>query len=363
MSFGSAISITIERVVAPVEGMHRAIAGRWFSAIGRVGKPVQLTHDVISRTVYESIRFAGAITGTGLDMALDVRPNTSDRAQAFTNGLWGDNLGRYEGRLGISMSPRGRDGAPIPLGPGIGSSFPTASKHLVFLVHGFMDTERCWYGSNTSPGLLGTLESHPSFTPLAVRYNTGRPVSTNGALLADLIESVCRDWPVAVQSIALVGHSAGGLVIRSACVSARERNHSWISRATDLITLGSPHLGTPLEKLTEVAAHGLTIAKETRPLADFLNTRSRGIKDLRFGTAADSVPADIDQHFVAGVVTADAGHPVGALVGDLVVGVASASGGEQLNPTNIMVIGGVRHNNLVDDEAVIEQMMHWLEPD
>jgi len=363
MSFGSAISITIERVVAPVEGMHRAISGRWFTAIGRVGKPVQLTHDAISRTVYESIRFAGAVAGTGLDLVLDVPPKTTDRAQAFTNGLWGDKLGRHEGRLGISMSLRDRDGAPLVMDPGISSSFPAASEHLVVLVHGFMDTERCWYESNTSPGLLGTLESHSSLTPMAVRYNTGRSISANGALLADLIESVCRDWRVPVQSIALVGHSAGGLVIRSACATAQERNQQWISTATQLITLGSPHLGTPLEKLTEVAAQGLTIARETRPLAEFLNTRSRGIKDMRFGTATDSVPPHTDQHFVAGVVTANASHPVGVLMGDLVVGVTSASGGSQLDPTNLMVIGGVRHNDLVDNEAVVEQVMDWLEPD
>ena len=343
--------------------MHRTIAKRWFSAIGRVGKPVQLTHDAVSTIVYEAIRFAGAVAGTGLDIALDVRPGTTDRAQAFTNGLWGDKLGRHEGRLGISMGLRGRDGAPMVLGSDNSKELLGAGEDLVFLVHGFMDTERCWYGGDTNPGLFGTLEAHPSLTPLAIRYNTGRPISVNGALLSDLIESVLRDWPVPVRSVALVGHSAGGLVIRSACATAHERNHHWISSATNLITLGSPHLGTPLEKLTEVAAQGLTIASETRPLAEFLNTRSGGIKDLRFGTAADAGPVDIDQHFVAGVVTADAAHPVGVLVGDLVVGVKSASGANQLAPTNVMVIGGVRHNDLVDDEAVVEQVMHWLEPD
>lgn len=364
MSFGSAVSITVERIVEPVEGMHRAIAGRWFSAIGRVGKPVQVAHDAISRTVYESIRFAGAVAGTGLDVALDVRPKTTDRAQAFTNGLWGDALGRHEGRLGISMNLRGRDGAPLELGPELTSAVPTASEHLVFLVHGFMDTERCWYGRDTRRGLLDTLDSHPALTPLAVRYNTGRSVAANGVLLADLIENVYINWPVPVRSISLVGHSAGGLVIRSACAAAQEGDRHWIGRATDLITLGSPHLGTPLEKLTEVAAQGLTIAKETRPLADFLSTRSRGITDLRFGTAAaESVPSHIDQHFVAGVVTADAAHPVGALVGDLVVRVKSASGGSQLDPTNVMVMGGVRHNDLVDDEAVVDHVVDWLEPE
>lgn len=362
MSFGSAVAITVERVIEPIEGMHRAISGRWFSALGSVGKPVQLAHDTVSRTVYESIRFAGAVAGNGLDAALAVRPETTTRAQALTNGLWGDKLGRHEARLGISMSLRDRAGAPLDLDSEIGTTFPTASGHLILLVHGSMDTERRWYSKQTSPGLLDALDTHPSLTPLAVRYNTGRPVSANGALLADLIEAVHADWPVPVETIALVGHSAGGLVIRSACAAAQQEGHKWIEKVTDVVALGSPHLGTPLEKLTEVVTQGLAIARETRPLADFLSTRSRGITDLRFGTAADTVPAGVEQHFVAGVITADTSHPVGVLMGDLVVGVNSASGGQHLEPTNVMVVGGVRHNDLVNEATVVNQVMGWLDP-
>jgi pimeloyl-ACP methyl ester carboxylesterase len=362
MSFGSAVAITVERLVEPVEGMHRAISGRWFSAMGRVGKPVQLAHDTVSRIIYESIRFAGAVAGTGLDIAMDVRPKTTSRAQAFTNGLWGDKLGRHEARLGIPMGLRDRNGAPLELGPEINRAFPAASEHLVLLAHGFMDTEQFWHVRKTSPSLLETLEGHPSLTPLTVRYNTGRPISANGALLADLVEAVHANWPVPVQSIALVGHSAGGLVIRSACAAAQENGQEWIAKTTNVVTLGSPHLGTPLERLAELATQGLNVAKETRPLAEFLNTRSRGITDLRFGTTGDVVPADVDQHFVAGIVTADPSHPAGVLMGDLVVGVNSASGGQELDPANVMVVGGVRHNDLVDDSAVVGQVMDWLEP-
>ncbi|MEA2002418.1 MAG: hypothetical protein U9N84_11130 [Actinomycetota bacterium] len=43
--------------------MHRAINGRWFSALGRAGTPVQTAHD----TVYGTIRLAGSAVDVGLD--------------------------------------------------------------------------------------------------------------------------------------------------------------------------------------------------------------------------------------------------------------------------------------------------------
>jgi triacylglycerol esterase/lipase EstA (alpha/beta hydrolase family) len=367
MSFGHAVALAVERIVDPVEGMHRAISGRWFSALGDAGKPAKRAHDTVTHGIYQAVRLGGTALGVGIDYGATVRQSTFDRTQALVNGLWGDTLGRYEERLGIPMSLRDRDGAMLTVGPPLDTS--SVTSHLVVLVHGFIDTEHCWTGSQTDPGLLDALESHPSLTPLQVRYNTGQPVSVSGAELADLIETVSADWPAPVESIALVGHSMGGLVIRSACAAATENGHDWITVVTDVVALGAPHLGTPLEKLTELAARGLVVAKETRPLARFLDSRSRGIKDLRHGTilAGDwshldpvALPTEIDHHFVAGVVTAEPTHPAGIVMGDLVVRTKSATGADHLDPTNVMVVGGVRHTDLVRDPAVINRVMGWL---
>lgn len=381
MSFGSTVPFVVERIVEPVEGMHRAISGRWFAVLGDVAKPVQLVHDTISGTVYSSIRLAGTAVGVGLDKTMTLRPERADAVQAFTNGLWGDRLGRRADRLGISMGVRDRKGEPVPLGRGIANAYPGATKHVVVLVHGLVNTEAVWRGTATEPGLLELLENDRSLTPISVRYNSGRKVSTNGEQLASLIADIHRDWPVPVESIALVGHSMGGLVIRSACATAQTRGDRWIDGVTDVVTLGSPHLGAPLEKLTNAVAWGLSVAKETQPLANFLNSRSRGIKDLRFGAtreadwggihpdalmvngfAADALPTTINHHFVAGVVTSDEAHPVGVVMGDLMVRAKSATGGRRLEPTNTMVIGRVRHANLLRNEEVIDQVMGWLTP-
>lgn len=372
MSLGSAISLAVERIVDPVEGMHRSISERWFSAVGPVGQPVQATHDTISRTVYKSIRFAGALAGTGIDIAASTSPATRDRARALANGFWGDQLGRYEKRLGISMSLRNRAGSRLDPGPALGAALPDATGRLVILAHGFVDTERCWQPRGSQAGLLEAIEAEPGLTPLAIRYNTGGKVADNGSLLAELLGQVHADWPVPVTSIALVGHSMGGLVVRAACSAAQESGHRWVADVTDIVTLGSPHLGSPLEKLAELAARGLDIAAETRPLAEFLDTRSRGIKDLRFGTTTDhdpaiaarpTLPVDFDHHFVAGVITSNPWNPAGVLVGDLVVRPQSATGGRHLEPTNVMVFGGVSHNDLLHDKEVIAKVLDWLQPD
>ena len=57
-------------------------------------------------------------------------------------------------------------------------------------------------------------------TSVFVRYNTGRHISVNGRELSELLDALVRAWPREVEQIALVGHSMGGLVARSACFSA-----------------------------------------------------------------------------------------------------------------------------------------------
>jgi pimeloyl-ACP methyl ester carboxylesterase len=280
------------------------------------------------------------------------------------------------------MGIRDRDGEPVPIDLATSAAFPGATGRLVVLVHGLVETERCWRGNPTEPGLAETLEADSDLTPVSIRYNTGLRISTNGSHLATLLEEIYSSWPVAVESFALVGHSMGGLVVRSACVAARESGHRWIDTVTDVVTLGSPHAGAPLERGVNAAAWGLSMAAETRPLADFLNARSAGIKDLRYGAIAETdwrdidpdelltdtvddhpLPPAIDHHFVAGVITADPTHPVGVAVGDLIVPAASGTGKQRFEPANAVVIGGMRHRDLLREPAVIDHVMAWLAPE
>ena len=359
MSLGSAITLVVERVVDPVEGMHRAIAARWFSATGPAAKPIQTAHDTTSGIVYESIRLAGTAVGLGLDAALSLRPTTEDRIQAITAGLWGDRLGRHANRLNIEMSLRDRDGEVLD----VGSDSPKAATgHLVVLVHGLVNTERSWHGTESNSGLLDVLDNHPDLTPLTLRYNTGLPIDENGRMLSALMEETRHHWPEKVQSISFVGHSMGGLVVSAACSAAVADDHRWVNDVTHVVTLGSPYLGAPLERLTRTVAQGLGVTRETRPLSEFLNRRSRGIKDLQsdanLGRA--EMPSSIQSHLVAGVFTSDPGHPVGAALGDLMVRARSAVAGRSLESDDVVVFGGVKHSELTHNPDVVDYVVGRL---
>lgn len=355
--------------------MHRAISHRWFSQIGPIAKPAQLAHDATASLVYGSIRFAATSVGAVLDATVTLEQRTTETIQAWATGLWGDQLGHHEGRLGLTMGLRDRDGAPVTPG----SDLPSATSHLVVLVHGLMATERCWSGDGSNPGILHALADHDALTPVTVRYNSGLRIPDNGAQLSVLIEQLVASWPVKVESIALVGHSMGGLVIRSACESAPESGHSWIGNLKQVVTLSSPHRGAPLEKIVNATSWALSLTSETRPLADLLNRRSSGIKDLRFGAIGEDdwgeigsdallhdaisehpLPAGISHHFVAGVVTSNPRHPIGILMGDLMVRTGSSTGRGRLDPTTVVVLGGMRHVDMLHQPSVVDQVMVWL---
>ncbi len=122
------------------------------------------------------------------------------------------------------------------------------------------------------------------------------------------------------------------------------------------------------------ASLGLGIAPQTRPLADFLNARSQGVKDLRHGailhTEHDALemaavleedPATVvDWHFVAGVITTDPTHPFGAIVGDLIVRPASSTEPRHVEPANVHVVGGVHHLDLLHEAPVVDTIVEWL---
>lgn len=379
MSLGEAVAIAVDRIAAPVEGMHRVISGRWFSLLRPIAAPVEVVHDAVRTKVYGSIRGGGALVGLGLDQWIDPASRTADVAQAITSGLWGDTLGPRRASA-PAMSIRDCDGVAVTPGPGLAAAFPAATNRLVLLVHGLVDTEHCWAGTDTHAGLATVLHDHPELTPIAIRYNTGLHISDNGQALADVLAALHDEWPIGIESIALVGHSMGGLVIRSACETALADGHPWIDKVDDVVTIASPHRGAWLEKAANVAAWGLGVAPQTRPLAAFLNGRSAGIKDLRFGAIARSdwqdidpdavlvntvgirpLPAGIRHHFVGSVLTSNPRHPLGVVMGDFMIRTASSTA-RDLEPTSMVVHTGTHHFNTPHDPVVVDQVMAWLDP-
>ena len=138
------------------------------------------------------------------------------------NGALGDYLKRTGNGLAIPMELI-HEGRSLPADrAAITAAHPAATPRLVVLVHGLMSTETFWrmpdgeaYGSLLARDL--------GYTPFYVRYNSGLHVSENGEALDALLEQLVRRYPVPVEELVLIGHSMGGLVIRSATHVASER--------------------------------------------------------------------------------------------------------------------------------------------
>jgi len=309
-----------------------------------------------------------------------------EQAIGALNGAIGDYLQRTGNGLATSMGFV-HDGRALALEPAaIAAAYPEAGPRLVVLVHGLMSTEIVWrmadgqdYGSLLARDL--------GLTPLYLRYNSGLHVSENGEALDALLEALVRAYPVPVEEVILVCHSMGGLVARSAAHAASERERSWLPLVRRAFYLGTPHLGAPLERFGNVLAWALSSLGNpyTRLIADLVNLRSSGVKDLRYGSLRreDWEGADADallqnrrhpvpllphirHHLVAATLAAEPN--LALLFGDGLVMPDSATGRAQAHhrsaifpQEHVRVLPSLAHLRLAHHPEVYALVRAWCE--
>jgi pimeloyl-ACP methyl ester carboxylesterase len=302
------------------------------------------------------------------------------------NGTLGDYLKRTGNGLATPMQIVHAEKPVAPVRPALAAAYPGATPRIAVLVHGLMSVESVWrmpdgetYGS--------LLARDFGYTPMYIRYNTGLHISENGAALAELLERLVEEYPTPVEELLLMGHSMGGLVLRSATHAASERGMRWLSLVQRAFYIGTPHLGAPLERLGN--ALSWTLGKVGNPytslIADIVNLRSSGIKDLRYanlrredweGADADAllqnrrhpVPllAHIRHHLVAGTLSRD--PRLSMLFGDAMVAVHSATGRARprdrcapFPQEHVRIMHGMDHMRLACDPEVYAQIRAWRE--
>jgi pimeloyl-ACP methyl ester carboxylesterase len=368
--------------------VQRAVTGRVFRAVGPGAALVRPVHETITRGVYAGLGLGTRALGLAAAAAVGERDapplSTTPRGSAILaaiTGLRGDALEEEGSPLAQPMAVRvaGEPVAPEP--DALAAAFPGATPSVVVFLHGLMETEFSWGTGET----YGTrLERELGWTPVTVRYNSGLRISRNGECLSDLMEELVAAWPVDVERIALVGHSMGGLVARSACHRGSEDGADWVGRVRHSVSLGTPHMGAPLEQAVHVLSAGLAALPETRPFANFLRRRSGGIRDLRQGSLVDGDWRDRDPDalraeacaevpllegathcFVSATITRSDRHPLGRLLGDTLVLRPSASGRSRTRriPFDEELgahLGGTHHFALLNHPAVYEKLRAWL---
>ncbi|MEQ6902437.1 hypothetical protein [Nocardioides sp. YIM 152588] len=365
--------------VAAARETHLAWVRRIHGAADRVAGPtarwVGKAHAGVATVAYGGAGIGLRACSAGFDRAaaagLGAPLEATPRGRFVTaavNGLIGDRLSEERPRWAIPVAVRahGRDVAPVAAD--LARAYPDASGRLAVFVHGLCESETCWeFGRERTGVTYPEAVTDLGWSALPLRVNTGLPLRANGAAVASLLARLVEEWPVPVTRIALVGHSMGGLLLRAAAaVSVEGAAAGWTARVSDVVTLGTPHLGAPVAGGLERGRSALGRLPEAAALGRFLASSSAGVRDLADGLADDVPPLPHARYrLVVGTLTASPRHPVGHVLGDLLVRPGSARGrdrsGRELFPgAEVLHLGRTDHFGLLNHPEALGALRRWL---
>ena len=223
-------------LVGLVESMHHNIA----RAPSALGPPLREPMGGVSGLVYRCVRGAIGLTGAGIDSVLarlspligDAGPSPGQAAViAALNGVVGDYLVATGNPLAIPMRLR-HQGQYLPIeAESLSAIIQKPSARLVVLVHGLCLSDQNWNRKGHDHGVA--LERDLGYTPIYLHYNTGLHISDNGREFAEMLDALVANWPAPVEELAIVGHSMGGLVARSAYHYGSAAGHDWTRRLNE----------------------------------------------------------------------------------------------------------------------------------
>lgn len=282
------------------------------------------------------------------------------RGHAALNGVCGDKLESWASPLALTMTLRSGQGARLD--PATWAK-TEATGHVLFL-HGLCHNDMEWQQSANHQQFVEELQA-AGYQTAWLRYNTGRAIHANGRDLADLLSNHFAEKGTPLW---LIGHSMGGLLIRSASHYATEQKQGWIKRLSHAAYLGSPHLGAPWEVAGNHLNNILGITPYTRPLMRLGNIRSTGIRDLRVAhISADQIMPQLApdvSHLLLATAWSDA-HTTN-WIGDGIVPVSSAlarnAHGDVLTAPILkrVLLNDINHIAMLNDRRVYDELRYWL---
>jgi pimeloyl-ACP methyl ester carboxylesterase len=170
-------------------------------------------------------------------------------------------------------------------------NFSAYKGKICILIHGLFGDEWMWKKTtNQLKFKIGDLlEKQDEYTVLYIRYNTGLHISENGRALSDLLEKFTGKFKEQISDIYLIGHSMGGLLIRSAGYYADIQRQEWTQFVKKIFLIGVPNQGSYLAQTAEFINELFKKADVSKDevISRFLDIRSNGIKDLAHAYLTD----------------------------------------------------------------------------
>ncbi len=387
-----------------VEGVHRSVwdtmgipggdaPGRTRGITGLVYK---IVHGV-TMLVGKGVESGSAWLGPLLESTDDARPATPRREAvlAALNGVMGDRLVDSGNPFALPMTLRYRCAAlswsdPAPM--------PEASGKVLVLIHGLCVNDLRGYAQHSSARLRGdeehvvdhgeALASALGYTPVYLRYNSGLHTSQNGRELSAQLQQLVTHWPTPIDELTVVAHSMGGLLIRSAFHYGRQDALLWTGKLDNIVFLGTPHHGAPLERAGSWVDLILGSTPYTAPFTRLGQLRSAGITDLRYGHVLDEdwhghdrfhrrpdsrqavpLPEGVKCYTVAATTTAERNLLADRVIGDGLVPLRSALGQHDDARRSLAfaqesqrIVCRMNHLELLSSPEVTQQIVRWLTP-
>jgi pimeloyl-ACP methyl ester carboxylesterase len=383
------------------EGVTQSV---WATMGAPSGKDKDQTRG-ITGLVYKSIQSVAQLVGKGTESLLtslqplldkiDSEPQESaprEAVLAALNGVMGDRLAESDNPLATQMSLRLNSEA---LNWEAMPAKALLSGKVLIVIHGLCMNDLQWsvQVDDATVNHAETLAAKLGYTPVYVRYNTGLHTSQNGQTLSNQLELLSALWPTPLTEISVLVHSMGGLVTRSAVHAAQQSKRQWLKKLKNIVFLGTPHHGAPLEKAGNWIDVLLGVTPYSAPFKRLVELRSSGITDLRFGYVLDSDWEDQDpqsrfkpitkqeqidrEHLplpdgvacftVAATLAAKRSLLADRLVGDGLVPLNSALGvhtdparGLAFAKSSQLIVYRTNHMAMLGSAEVREQLVAWL---
>jgi hypothetical protein len=386
-----------------VAGLTEEVHQNVWSTLGVAGGEQAGRTGGITGLVYKSVRGVTKVVGAGIDAVLSrlipmldalgpERPSSNEREAvlAALNGVMGDQLAATGNPLATPMTLR-HQGRVLTTDHLKTLAPPAVNGKLLLLIHGLCMNDLQWtqtVGSHDQATYdHGQALAHSlGYTPIYLRYNSGRHTSHNGRELANQLEQLLLDWPVPVQELSILAHSMGGLVTRGAVHLATQQGLNWRGQLRSIVFLGTPHHGAPMERAGNWIDVVLGSSRYSAPFAKIGQLRSAGITDLRYGHVLDEdwlgharfrrspdrrqplpLPQNVNCFTVAATTAAQRGSLAERLLGDGLVPVPSALGQHTQAKHQLAfarhaqrIAYGVNHWGLLMDPLVARQVQDWL---